>query len=154
MAKFHKFGLKLMGSSSIMLLLGLLLVAYVAYVVYHFYMMQINKNAVKSLKISVNEARAKRFGLIIDVRTPKERELLGFYPDSIPISINILQREVPLDISNKLTQILVYSNGDDRARIGAEMLYKAGYVNARYISQPYDVLMPGMANAMATGMAK
>jgi rhodanese-related sulfurtransferase len=95
------------------------------------------------LRIDVPEAKARRFGLIIDVRTPKERDTLGFYPNSIPISINKLQTEVPLDISSKNTWILVYSNGDSRAQIGAETLYRMGYKNVRYITQTYLSLMPG-----------
>ena len=54
-----------------------------------------------SLRISVEEARMKRFGLIIDVRTPKERSELGYLPLSIPISLDALEKEIPLDISNK-----------------------------------------------------
>ncbi len=101
-------------------------------------------NAVNSkLEISVAEARAKRFGLIIDVRTPKEREQLGYYPNSIPISIDMLDRQVPIDISNKNTNILIYSNGDERAARAAEILYKMGYRNAKYISKTYLSLLPG-----------
>ncbi len=43
------------------------------------------------LRIDIPEAKSRRFGLIIDVRTPKERDTLGYYPNSIPISINKLQ---------------------------------------------------------------
>ncbi len=95
------------------------------------------------LRIDIPEAKSRRFGLIIDVRTPKERDTLGYYPNSIPISINKLQSEVPLDISNKNTRILVYSNGDNRAQMGAEILYRMGYKNVRYITQTYLSLMPG-----------
>ena len=95
------------------------------------------------LRIDVPEAKARRFGLIIDVRTPKERDTLGFYPNSIPISIDKLQTEVPLDISSKNTWILVYSNEDNRAQMGAEILYRMGYKNVRYITQTYLSLMPG-----------
>lgn len=96
-----------------------------------------------SLRISVGEARARRFGLIIDVRTPKERELLGFYPESIPISIDQLSTQVPMDISNKNTWILVYSNDDNRAPTAAELLYRMGYRNVRYIKERYLSLLPG-----------
>jgi rhodanese-related sulfurtransferase len=96
-----------------------------------------------SLRISVGEAKARRFGLIIDVRTPKERELLGYYPNSIPISLQKLQQQVPLDISSKNTWILVYSNGDPRAAAAAEVLYRMGYRNVRYIKETYLSLMPG-----------
>jgi rhodanese-related sulfurtransferase len=95
------------------------------------------------LRIDIPEAKSRRFGLIIDVRTPKERDTLGYYPNSIPISINKLQSEVPLDISSKNTWILVYSNGDNRAQMGADILYRMGYKNVRYITQTYLSLMPG-----------
>ena len=95
-----------------------------------------------SLRISVKEARSRRFGLIIDVRTPKERDQLGYYPNSIPISMEKLQTEVPLDISSKNTWILVYS-GDNRAAVAAEILYGMGYTNVKYITESYLKLMPG-----------
>ena len=96
-----------------------------------------------SLALSIPDARSRRFGLIIDVRSPKERETLGFYPNSLPISVHRLQEEVPMDISNKATSILVYSNGDYRAQKGAETLYAMGYKNVHYITKPYLALMPG-----------
>jgi rhodanese-related sulfurtransferase len=95
------------------------------------------------LRIGVPEAKSRRFGLIIDVRTPKERELLGYYPNSIPIPPRLLEQQVPLDISSKNTWILVYSNGDNRAQLAAETLYKMGYKNVRYITETYLSLMPG-----------
>jgi rhodanese-related sulfurtransferase len=96
-----------------------------------------------SLLISTDEARAKRFGLIIDVRSPKEREELGYYPNSIPIAIDQLGTEVPFLISSKKTDILVYSNGDNRAKVAAKQLYQNGYPNVRYISTSYLRLLPG-----------
>ena len=96
-----------------------------------------------SLRIGIPEARARRFGLIIDVRTPQERQQLGYYPNSIPISLERLRQEVPLDISNKNTWILVYCNTGRRAQMAAEILYKMGYPNVRYIDKSYLSLMPG-----------
>lgn len=95
------------------------------------------------LKIGIPEAKARRFGLIIDVRTPEQRSHLGYYPNSIPISLEKLKSELPLDISNKNTWILVYSNGDEKARFAAEKLFEQGYPNVRYIQQTYLSLMPG-----------
>ncbi len=97
-----------------------------------------------NLKIHKNEAKSRRFGLIIDVRTLKEREYQGYYPNSIPISIDKLRYEVPLDISSKDTSILVYSNGDKRAQIASEILYNMGYHNVKYIDVPYTDLLPGI----------
>jgi rhodanese-related sulfurtransferase len=96
-----------------------------------------------TLRISVEEARFKRFGLIIDVRTPKERSELGYYPLSIPISLDALEKEIPLDISNKNTPILIYSNGDTRAEKAAAMVYRMGYHRVSYIDGTYLQLLPG-----------
>ena len=103
-----------------------------------------NKKSEPSLKISVAEARSRRFGLIIDVRTSLERELLGYYPNSIPFALDKLAQQVPLDMSNKNAWILVYSNGksDKKAVIASEILYRKGYKNVRYIDESYLSLMP------------
>ena len=98
-----------------------------------------------SLEMSISNARAKRFNLIIDVRTLKEREELGYYPNSIPIAANNLQHEVPVLTSSKNNSILVYSNGGDRlAENAANILYKMGYHNVRYIASSYLQMMPGV----------
>jgi len=96
-----------------------------------------------SLRIGVEEARMKRFGLIIDVRTPKERSELGYYPLSIPISLDALEKEIPIDISNKNTPILIYSNGDTRAEKAAARVYHMGYHRVSYIDGTYLQLLPG-----------
>ena len=95
----------------------------------------------KALQISISEARSRRFGLIIDVRTQKERDRLGYYPNSIPVAINDI-RSVQADVPNRNTHILVYS-GDNRAAVAAETLYGLGYYNTRYIADSYVKLMPG-----------
>jgi rhodanese-related sulfurtransferase len=105
-------------------------------------MLEMNRPA-DSLRISIEIAKSKRFGLIIDVRSLKERATLGFYPSSIPISIQALRTQLPLDISNKQTPILVYSNGDSRAAEAASIIYQMGYRNVSYIDKPYLALMPG-----------
>lgn len=105
--------------------------------------MNLVHNIIPSLHISTAEARSQRFGLIIDVRTPEERTQLGYYPESIPMSIYDLQKGIALDISNKNTPILIYSNGDSRAEIAATIIYRMGYQNVRYISTSYLSLLPG-----------
>lgn len=123
---------------SILLITFIIILLYILYIYYSTPVPHQTK-----LRITVAEAKARRFGLIIDVRTPKERDLLGYYPNSIPISIDKLQQEVPLDISSKNTWILIYSNGDSRAQNAAKTLYKMGYRNVRYINETYLSLMPG-----------
>ena len=116
----------------------------VAVIIYLIYSNTRQTHSEKSLKISVAEAKARRFGLIIDVRTALERELLGYYPDSIPFSLDNLTQQVPLDMTNKNAWILVYSNGkgDKKAVIAADSLYRKGYKNVRYIDESYLSLMP------------
>jgi rhodanese-related sulfurtransferase len=121
----------------------ILTILVLAVIIYAVYMSSVPHTSGPLLQIGVPEAKARRFGLIIDVRTPKERELLGYYPNSIPIPPQMLEQQVPLDISSKNTWILVYSNGDNRAKLAAETLYKMGYKNVRYITETYLSLMPG-----------
>ena len=118
----------------------LLIILIIVIIVIIVYSIPVHKEP--SLKISISEARSRRFGLIIDVRTPKERDQLGYYPNSVPISMERISNQVPLDISSKNTWILVYS-GDNRATIAAEVLYKMGYRNVKYIKESYLKLMPG-----------
>ena len=124
---------------------GLILsIAIIGVIVYLVYFNTKQSPSELSLKISVAEAKSRRFGLIIDVRTALERELLGYYPNSIPFSLDKLSQQVPLDMPNKNAWILVYSNGrsDKKAEIAAETLYKKGYKNVRYIDESYLSLMP------------
>lgn len=104
------------------------------------------------LLITAKEARRGRYALILDVRTPKEREHFGFFPESIPIDTSRLAEEVPFLLgqkpgsrSPKLTPILVYSNaGDGRAQHVAEQLYDLGFIGVRYLKGSYlDMLPPG-----------
>jgi rhodanese-related sulfurtransferase len=122
----------------------ILSIAVVAVVIYLIYSNTRHTSSEKSLRISVAEAKARRFGLIIDVRTALERELLGYYPNSIPFSLDNLTQQVSLDMTNKNAWILVYSSGrgDKKAVIAADSLYKKGYKNVRYIDESYLSLMP------------
>lgn len=124
---------------------GALITFILVVVIALFLSYQVPSQRESALRIGTAEARARRFGLIVDVRTPRQRDLLGYYPNSIPISLERLKMEVPLDISNKRTWILVYGSGvgDDKARLAAETLHRMGYPNTRYISESYLSLMPG-----------
>ena len=116
----------------------------ISVIVYLVYSNTSQTTSERSLRISVAEARSRRFGLIIDVRTVIDRELLGYYPNSIPFSLDKLSQQVPLDMPNKNAWILVYSNGrsDKKTVIAAETLYRKGYKNVRYIDESYLSLMP------------
>ena len=102
-----------------------------------------NLNQVPSLFISVEEARQRRFGIIVDVRSMKEREELGFYPNSIPVSMEEIAEKGLSALCSPKTSVLVYSNGDDRAASAANLLYRKNYQNVRYLATSYDALMPG-----------
>lgn len=95
-----------------------------------------------TLEISNEEAKQRRFGLVVDVRTEKEREHLGYYPNSIRLDLSTIQRDIPV---SKHTSILIYSNGDHRAQRAAELLHAIGFNNVRYIRTTYLSLMPGSA---------
>jgi rhodanese-related sulfurtransferase len=124
---------------------GLMIVILIVILVLCYLYMPLDHQTLQmpSLRISVEEARMKRFGLIIDVRTPKERSELGYFPLSIPISLDALEKEIPIDISNKNTPILIYSNGDTRAEKAAAIVYRMGYHRVSYIDGTYLQLLPG-----------
>jgi len=132
-----------MASRAAILCMGIILVA----ILYFVYTNMNSLHQLPSLEMPVEEARSKRFRLVIDVRTPKEREELGYYPNSIPIEVDKLQSDVSFLIGSGLqslqSPILIYSNGDGRAQLAAGMLYELGYSNVRYISTSYLSLMPG-----------
>ena len=115
--------------------------------VLYFVYKKIDTLQLPTLEIPIHEVRSKRFRLIIDVRTPKEREELGYYPNSIPIAVDQLQKDVPFligsGLQSKQSPILVYSNGDRRAQLAAEALYHQGYTQVRFISTSYLSLLPG-----------
>ena len=112
-----------------------------------------------ALRISPDQARRQRFALILDIRTPKERETAGFYPNSIPIdpTPSSLSQEIPFLLgerpgrTNRSTPILVYSNaGDGRTRDVAETLYDLGFVGTRYLQTSYlEMLPPGAGNSVS-----
>ncbi len=96
-----------------------------------------------SLRVSVQEARARRYGRIFDVRTPAERDQLGYLPHSVPLSLTNLENGIMVDVPFPTT-ILIYSNNDDRAARAAHILKRRGYLDVHYLQETYDSLMPGM----------
>lgn len=107
------------------------------------------------LSLTAEMARHRRHALIVDVRTPKEREEFGFFPESIPIDPSRVVEEVPFLLGQRPginqqrpTPILVYSNaGDGRAQRVANQLYDIGFIGVRYLKGSYlDMLPPGPMN--------
>lgn len=93
------------------------------------------------LRISISEARNKRFDIYLDVRTKLERDTLGYYPSSIHIPSNDIEKLVSMRIRNKDAKILIYCNTGHRAKLAAEKMYKLGYKNVRYIAESYRLLL-------------
>lgn len=115
-----------------------------AVIAYYVYTQALPLYRTASLAILPEEVRNHRFSLIVDVRSPKEREEYGYYPNSIPISLDRLQQTIPVDLAvDPSSSILVYSNGDTRAQVAAEIIYSMGYTHVRYLREPYTILMPG-----------
>lgn len=129
-------------SNQLRIIISIFTIIFIVFFVYYYYYDNFESGN-SSLRIPIEEAKARRFGLIIDGRTPKEREILGYYPNSIPISPERVKEEVPLLISNKNTWILIYCNTGNNAANAAHILYKMGYRNVRYINESYLSLMPG-----------
>jgi rhodanese-related sulfurtransferase len=125
-----------MNSRSVLVLVLVLAVAYFVYT------RALPLYRTSSLAIMPEEVRNQRFSLIVDVRSPKEREEYGYYPNSIPISIDQLQKEIPVDLAtDPSASILVYSNGDTRAQVAAEIIYSMGYTKVRYLREPYQLFI-------------
>lgn len=127
-----------MASFSNSLIIGLILI-FVVVIVYQslpFYY------KAYTLDISPEEARTRRFSLIIDVRTPQEREEWGYYPNSNPIPADRLAAELPQLIADKNAALLIYANGDDRAMKAAQMAYDLGYHSVRYLTGTYVAMLP------------
>lgn len=97
------------------------------------------------LRIDTQEARrrlgAGEFDVVLDVRTATEREALGIYPRSLPIPASEVERELPRQVPNRASRILIYCNTGHRARLAAEKLQSLGYKNAVYYAGPYQMLI-------------
>lgn len=102
------------------------------------------------LELSGEQARRLRFSLIVDVRTPEERERHGYFPNSIPIDPSKAIKEIPFLLGRNLkggetitSPILVYSNsGDGRAKMVANQLYDHGFIGTHYLKGSYLSMLP------------
>lgn len=127
----------MMSFRSILLWMAVLVLGYLVYTMTYPYYSSI------SLEIPAREVRTQRFAYVIDVRTPKEREEYGYYPNSIPIELHQLETQVPMDIGNRDLSLLIYGDRDDRAEKAAQILYRMGYSYVRFLRGSYQQLMPG-----------
>ncbi len=96
-------------------------------------------------RISSEEAKKRiashEIDVILDVRTELERNTLGFYPNSLHMSSDRLQKDFPRAFPNKATKILIYCNTGQRARVATDTLHSMGYTNTVYISGSYLSLL-------------
>ena len=113
----------------------------VGVLIYNYMYLQ-SGNSPKSMLISPQEAKTRRFGLILDVRSMRERELYGYYPNSVIIPFEELTPQSISDLVSKNTSILIYCKKGRRAGQAALMLKKWGFKNVKYIDQPYNSMMP------------
>ncbi len=94
--------------------------------------------------VTASEGKAgiaqKRYNVVLDVRTPIERAVLGHYPGSIHIPVTELRERISREIPDKHTTILIYCNTGQRARKAAEILQSMGYKNTRYIATTHIFL--------------
>lgn len=126
----------------------LLLLAVLAVVAYQLYAgdFPLFFSALPNLAIAPAEARRQRFALILDLRTPKDREILGYYPNSIPVDPSRLLEEVPYLLGNRRpspTPLLVYSaEGDRRAEKAARILYQKGFTGVRHLNGSFVEMLP------------
>ncbi len=95
-------------------------------------------------RISSEEARRrlskKEIDLVLDVRTPTERAMLGSYPNSVAIPSSELEIQMPAAYPDRNIQILAYCNTGQRSRKAIEILHRLGYKNAVYIAGSYKSL--------------
>jgi len=117
------------------LILILLFVFLIISLIYYTYSSSL-RISIKTAKELINQYNVK----IIDVRSNYEWDI-GHYKTAIHIptkDINILN----LSKNNiKITdKIIVYCNSGQRAKIAAQMIYKLGFKNVKYIVEPYIFL--------------
>jgi rhodanese-related sulfurtransferase len=128
-----------MKTLTIVLLFAVLIL--IGILTYNYFVYNVANNP-NSMLISPQEAKSRRFGLILDVRTHKERELYGEYPNSVIIPFEELTQQSISDLVSKDTSILIYCKTGRRAGQAALMLKSWGFKNVKYINQTYNSMMP------------
>lgn len=83
----------------------------------------------------------KKIDLVLDVRTKVERDVFGYLPGSIHIPVANLDQEAIRKYPNKDTNILIYCNTGQRARVATEMLKRFGFKNVSYIPTSHVSLL-------------
>jgi rhodanese-related sulfurtransferase len=119
---------------------GLVIVAFVAFVYFSYQYAVDSKYRVSSEKAK-ELIKDKKIDVVLDVRTDAERNTLGYYPGSVHIQSADLEKIMASKYPNKDARILAYCNTGHRARMATEKLHALGYKNAMYISSTYKSIM-------------
>jgi len=91
-------------------------------------------------RVEIETARQTKYDVYLDVRTPMERDTLGYYPNSINIPSGDIAERIETAIPNKNASILVYCNTGHRAKMATEKLRQMGYRHAYYIAESHIFL--------------
>ena len=83
--------------------------------------------------------KSGKINAIVDVRTNFEYDS-GHYPGAIHLPVTSMNEKTTKKLPK--TEILVYCNTGQRARVAAEKLVSLGFKNIYYISGLYSTLMP------------
>jgi len=119
---------------------GLVIVAFVAFVYFSYQYAVDSKYRVSSEKAK-ELIKDKKIDVVLDVRTDAERNTLGYYPGSVHIQSADLEKIMVRKYPNKDARILAYCNTGHRARMATEKLHALGYKNAMYISSTYKSII-------------
>ncbi len=112
----------------------------IAFIIYFLYRYAMDS----PYRISSGEAKKrlskKDIDLVLDVRTPTERAVLGSYPNSVAIPSTELETQMPAAYLDRNIRILIYCNTGQRARKATDILHRLGYKNTVYITGSYRSL--------------
>lgn len=118
------------------------LVSVVAIGVY-LYNMSVNSPYRISSEEAKKRIRNHDIDLVLDVRTEKERETMGFFQHQKEIWVPAanLEKEIPPRFPDKHMRILIYCNTGHRARLATDKLRGMGYSQVFYISSGWKSLV-------------
>lgn len=85
--------------------------------------------------------RTKKIDVILDVRNKDELKEKGFYPNSVNIPMDAIEKELPKRYPDKNTRILVYCATGRRAQIAVDTIQRMGYTNTVFIVGTYTDLI-------------
>jgi rhodanese-related sulfurtransferase len=123
-----------------MIVSGLVIVAFVAFVYFSYQYAVDSKHRVSSEKAK-ELIKSKKIDVVLDVRTDTERNTMGYYPGSVHIQSADLEKKMASQYPNKDVRILAYCNTGHRAIMAVDKLQALGYKNVVYISSTYKSIL-------------